>query len=433
MNPSNGTLILTNASEIVTLKSKVSMPKFRMSDQELSLINNGSLIIQNGKISDILDHPFSESHFPTSEPVTMLDITNKTVIPGLVDSHTHLSFAGDREDELEKKLQGVTYLEILKQGGGIIRTVKATREATINELIKRGKENADIMLKHGTTTIEAKSGYGLDKETEIKQLKAFNKLDEVCSCSIVPTYLGAHAVPPEYSNQREKYIDLILQEAIPKISKGRFAKFIDVFCEKGVFSIDESREILLTGKKAGLIPKIHADEIVRTGGAQLAAEVEAISADHLLRTDDDGFNALADVGVIPVLLPGTTFSLMKNEYPQARRMIDEFDLPVALATDLNPNCFCFSMLQIMTLACFNMKMTPEEALLAATINSAAAIGLHENIGSIEVGKQADLVIINAPNYKHIPYKFGTASLVDMVIKNGKVVASNTPALIKTTM
>lgn len=429
MQTRNKALIFSNASEIVTLRSKDAKPHLRMSDQDLIPINNGSLIVQNGKITDILDYPVSHSNSPISEPFTLLDMTDKTIIPGLVDSHTHLSFAGDREDELEMKLQGKSYLEILKQGGGIIRTVKATRKANLKELIERGIENADIMLKHGTTTIEAKSGYGLDIESEIKQLRSFNELNQVCCSSIIPTYLGAHAIPPEYSGQREKYINLMIQEAIPEILKGNLAKFIDVFCEKGVFSIDESRRILLAGKKGGLCPKIHADEIVRTGGAQLAAEVGAISADHLLKTDDDGFRALADTGVIPVLLPGTPFSLMKNEYPLARRMIDEFDLPVALATDLNPNCFCHSMLQIITLACFNMQMTPKEAFLAATRNSAAAIGLQESIGSIEVGKQADLVVLNALNYKYIPYKFGSASLIDMVIKKGEVVAARTPGLV----
>ncbi|UCG90796.1 MAG: imidazolonepropionase [Candidatus Heimdallarchaeota archaeon] len=431
MQTANKSLIISNANEIVTLRSKGSTSPLRMSDQELILINNGSLIIQDGKITDILDYPVSNSNSPISEPFTFLDATKKTVIPGLVDSHTHVSFAGNREDELEMKLQGLTYLEILKQGGGIMRTVNATRKASLEELVKRGKENADIMLKHGTTTIEAKSGYGLDKENEIKQLKALRKLNQNCFSSVISTYLGAHALPPEYSNQREKYIDLIIQEVIPEISKNHLARFIDVFCEKGVYSIEESREILLAGKRGGLRPKIHADEIVQTGGAQLAAEVGAISADHLLMTDDDGFRALADAGVIPVLLPGTPFSLMKNEYPLARRMIDEFDLPVALATDLNPNCFCHSMLQIITLACFNMQMLPMEALLAATSNSAAAIGLQKNIGSIEVGNQADLVVLNAPNYNYIPYKFGSASLINTVIKNGRIVAANNPALVTT--
>lgn len=428
MQNADRALILSNASEIVTLRSGTYSSHLRMSDLEVILIENGSLIIQNGIISDILDYPISKSNSPISNP-SIVDVTGKTIIPGFVDSHTHLSFAGDREDELEMKLKGKSYLEILKQGGGIMKTVKATRAASLKKLVERGAENANIMLKHGTTTIEAKSGYGLDIESEIKQLRAFQELNNVSCTSIIPTYLGAHALPPEFSNNKEKYIDLIIEEAIPQISKSHLATFIDVFCEKGVFSIDESRKILLAGKKEGLQPKIHADEIVRTGGAQLAAEVGAISADHLLTTDDDGFRALAEAGVIPVLLPGTPFSLMKKEYPQARRMIDEFDLPVALATDLNPNCFCHSMLQIITLACFTMRMTPAEALIASTLNSAAAIGLQQNIGSIEVGKQADLVVLNAGNSMFIPYKFGTASLIDMVIKSGEVVAANTPALV----
>ena len=421
-------LILSNASEIVVFKTETYKSHLRMSDLEVNFIKNGSLIIQNGLISDILDYPVTISNSPISEP-SIVDVTGKTIIPGFVDSHTHLSFAGDREDELNMKLQGKTYLEILKQGGGIMRTVEATREASLRNLVENGEKNTEIMLKHGTTSIEAKSGYGLDIETEIKQLRAFRELNKLDYTSVIPTYLGAHAVPPEFSNKKQKFIDLIIEEAIPQISKNHLANFIDVFCERGVFSIDETREILLAGKKAGLQPKIHADEIERTGGAQLAAEVGAISADHLLTTNDDGFRALAEAGVIPVLLPGTPFSLMKNDYPSARRMIDEFDLPIALATDLNPNCYCYSMLQIITLACFTMRMTPIEALIASTLNSSAAIGLQDSIGSIEVGKQADLVILNAKNNKFIPYKFGTASLIDMVIKNGKIVAANTPALI----
>ncbi|MFX1504947.1 MAG: imidazolonepropionase [Promethearchaeota archaeon] len=428
MENTDKSLILSNASEIFTLRTRTYNSHLRMSDLEVVLIKNGSLIIQNGIISHILDYPISKSNSPISESA-IVDIAGKTVIPGFVDSHTHLSFAGDRENELDMKLQGKSYLEILEQGGGIMRTVRATRAASLRELVEKGEENTEIMLKHGTTTIEAKSGYGLDVETEIKQLKAFRELNGLKHISVIPTYLGAHAFPPEFSNQKEKYIDLIIEEAIPQITQNRLATFIDVFCEKGVFSIDESREILLVGKKWGLQPKIHADEIVRTGGAQLAAEVGAISADHLLTTDDDGFKSLADAGVIPILLPGTPFSLMKNEYPPARRMIDEFDLPVALATDLNPNCYCHSMLQIITLACFTMQMTPIEALIASTLNSAAAIGLQRYIGSIEEGKRADLVVLNANNSTFIPYKFGTASLIDMVIKNGKIVAANTPALI----
>ena len=428
MQNTDKALILSNASEIFTLRTRTNTSHLRMSDLEVVLIKNGSLIIQNGLISEILDYPISESNSPISES-TILNITGKTIIPGFVDSHTHLSFAGDRENELDMKLQGKSYLEILEQGGGIMRTVKATRAASLRELVEKGEENTETMLRHGTTTIEAKSGYGLDVECEIKQLKAFRELNELRYTSVIPTYLGAHAFPPEFANQKEKYIDLIIEEAIPQISKSRLATFIDVFCEKGVFSIDESREILLAGKKNGLHPKIHADEIERTGGAQLAAEVGAISADHLLTTDDDGFKALADKGVIPVLLPGTPFSLMKNEYPPARQMIDDFDLPVALATDLNPNCYCHSMLQIITLACFTMQVTPIEAVIASTFNSAAAIGLQQYIGSIEKGKKADLVVLNATNSTFIPYKFGSASLIDMVIKSGEIVAANAPALL----
>jgi imidazolonepropionase len=271
------------------------------------------------------------------------------------------------------------------------------------------------MISHGTTTCEAKSGYGLDTETELKMLKIQKELNEVHCVDIVSTFLGAHAIPKEHS--ADGYVDIIIGEMLPQV-KG-LAMFCDVFCEKGVFTIEQSRRILEAGKKYGLIPKIHADEIVDTGGASLAAEIGAISADHLLMSSDKGINEMARKGVIGVMLPGTPFSLMQDNYAPARKMIDS-GVPIALATDLNPNCWVENMQFMIQLGCFNMKMTPAEAVTAATFNAACAIGVNDTVGNLEEGKKADVIILDCPNHKSIPYHFGV-NLVETVIKNGKII------------
>jgi imidazolonepropionase len=271
--------------------------------------------------------------------------------------------------------------------------------------------------------VEAKSGYGLDFETELKCLEVISHLNSKHVVDIVPTYLGAHAIPPEYTERPDDYVDMVVNEVIPKVAKMKLAEFCDVFCEEGVFSVEQSRKILESGKEYGLIPKIHADEIVRLGGTELAAEVGAISASHLVKASDSGLLALAEAGVIACLVPGTLFALMQSEYPKTRFMIDS-GVPVALATDLNPNCWTESMQFIIALACYNMKMLPSEAITAATINAAHAIGMAGEVGSLEVGKKADIIVLDCPNHMHIPYRFG-GNLVETVVKNGEVVIEKT--------
>jgi len=305
-------------------------------------------------------------------------------------------------------------MDILKKGGGIFYTVKETRKASEESLFEQGKKRLDTMLSYGTTTCEAKSGYGLDTKNELKILKVQKKLNEKHSMDIVSTFMGAHAIPKNI--QPDDYVNLVIDDMLPK-TRG-LAKFCDVFCEKGVFTVEQSKKILEAGKKYGLTPKIHADELVDTGGASLAAKTGAISADHLLRSSEKGLREMAKKGVVGVLLPGTPFSLMMQKYADARKIID-IGVPVALATDLNPNCWTENMQLIIQLAYLNMKMTPAEAITASTFNAACAIKMNDKIGSLEKGKQADLIILDCPTHNFIPYHFGV-NLVETVIKKGNI-------------
>ena len=400
-------ILIENANEIITLKGQ-NKPRIKQEMNNLGILKKGSIAIKDGLIVAVGKNLKYKSE-------TVIDAKGKTVMPGFVDPHTHVVFAGSREFELDMKLRGLSYMDILKKGGGIFYTVNETRKATEENLLRQSKNRFDSMLMHGTTTCEAKSGYGLETETELKILKIQKKLNESHSMDIVSTFLGAHAVPKGYS--ADEYVDVIINEMFPRL-KG-LAQFCDVFCEKGVFTVEQSRGILEIGKKYDLIPKIHADEIVDTGGASLAVEVGAISADHLLMSSDKGLKEMAKKCVIGVLLPGTPFSLMQQTYAPARKMI-ELGVPVALATDLNPNCWTENMQFIIQLACLNMKMTPAEAITAATFNAACALGFNSTIGSLEKGKQADVIILDCPNHKFIPYHFGV-NLVETVIKNGRIV------------
>lgn len=399
-------ILIKNANELITLEGPNS-PRIDEQMSDLTIIQNGSVAIKDGKIVET----GKDLNFKAKKTI---DASGKIVMPGFVDPHTHLVFAGSREFELDMKLRGLSYMEILKKGGGIFYTVNKTREATSDELTKQSKTRLDNMFAHGTTTCEAKSGYGLEAKTELKILKIQKKLNDIHEIDIVSTFLGAHAVPREHS--ADEYVDIVIDEMIPKAKE--LAEFCDVFCEEGVFTVEQSKRILEAGKKHGLIPKIHADEIVDTKGALLAAEIGAISADHLLMSSEKGLKQMAEKGVIGVMLPGTPFSLMMQRYANARKMI-EMGVPVALATDLNPNCWTENMQFIIQLACLNMKLTPAEAITAATFNAACAIGLNNNIGSIEKGKQADVIILDCPTYKFIPYHFGI-NLVEAVIKKGKL-------------
>ena len=400
-----------------------SKPRTKDDLQKLGIINDGAVVIDDGKIFAVGSTKQIIAEFDISSNTKIINGVGKTVLPGFVDPHTHLIFSGTRENELTLKLQGKTYMEILQSGGGILRTVQATREASINELVDIAKKRLDIMLEYGTTTVEAKSGYGLSQDAEIKSLRAIKELNKIHPIDLIPTFLGAHAIPPEFAKDPDKYIDLIIDKMLPEIQAEGLAEYCDVFCEEGVFSVEHAGRLLKKAKEFGMKPKIHIDEFVRLGGAELAAELSAISAEHLMVSSDDGLRAMAKTGVIGVLLPGTPFAVMEKNNPRARDMIN-IGLPIALATDLNPNCLTESMQLIISLACYNMKLLPAEAITAATINAAHAINRADSIGSIEQGKQADIIVLDVPNFQHIPYHFGI-NHVEKVIKNGKIVVDRT--------
>lgn len=357
-----------------------------------------------------------------------LDARGGTVTPGLVDPHTHLLFAGSRETELELRQRGADYLEILRAGGGILSTVAATREASVDGLAAHGRRWLDEMLSHGTTTVEAKSGYGLDVATEIRLLEVAYRLGQEGPVDVVPTFLGAHAVPAEFRGRpdgTESYVRSVIEEQLPSVAAHGRARFCDVFCEEGVFSADQSERILRAGLGFGLQPRLHADELVPSGGAELAATIGAVSADHLGAPSDAGVTALARASaegrpVVATLLPATTWFLMKSEHAPARRFVER-SIPVAIGTDFNPGTSPTpSMPLAMTLACLALKLTPDEALAAATINAAHAVGLADEIGSLEDGKAADLVVWSVPTSRQIPY-WPAADLVRAVVKRGRVV------------
>lgn len=411
-------LLVKNASELLTIGGNNQTPRIKSDMTDLGIIKGGCVAVSKGRISAVGTVDVIGEQVEISQDTKIVDAQGKTVMPGFVDPHTHLIFAGSREDELKLKLEGKTYLDILGMGGGILRTVRETRKASPEELIESAKIRLDRMLSLGTTTVEAKSGYGLEKETEIKCLKVIKKLNEEHVVDLVPTFLGAHAVPPEYKDNSDEYVKIVLDDMLPEVAEKKHAEFCDVFCEKGVFSVRQSKKILKKGKELGLTPQIHADEIVRLGGSELAAEVNAISASHLVKSSDEGIRMMAEAGVIGVMVPGTPFALMQTEYPRVRDMIYA-GVPIALATDLNPNCYTESMQFMISLACYNMKMLPSEVIVASTINSAHAINRADSVGSLEVGKKADIIILDCPNHMHIPYRFG-GNLVETVIKDGKV-------------
>jgi len=405
-----------NAEELVTLKGGSKKPFTGKQMTNLGAIRHGGLAVDHGKIVAIGKTQKIRSQF---EGKQVIDAARKLVMPGFVDPHTHLVFAGSREKEFELRIKGASYLEILKEGGGILQTVRETRKASLGQLVETCEKTLDTMLTHGTTTVEAKSGYGLCLKDEMKILEAIKRLNRQHSVSVVPTFMGAHAVPQEYEGRAEDYVELVSDEMIPKIAEKKLAEFCDVFCEKDVFNLEQSRKILQSGKKHGLAPKIHADELSRFGGTELAAEVGAISAEHMIFSSEDGLKALAKYGIIAVLLPAASFSLMMNRYAEARKMID-LGVPVALGTDYNPSCWVESMQIVIAFACRELKMSPAEAITAATINAAHAIGRAGEVGSLEAGKRADVLVVNAPNHNFLGYRFGI-NMVDKVIKNGVLV------------
>jgi imidazolonepropionase len=412
-------IAIIHANELVTLDSNLGVPRKGKMMSNLGIINDGAVGIQNGKIKFVGTTNDFLSQYTLDECITVISAEDRLVSPGFVDPHTHIIFKGSRENELAMKLAGKSYLDILESGGGILKSVQETRKASVEELVENGKHILNNMLRYGTTTIETKTGYGLSVEDEIKSLKTIQILNKTHSMDIVATFMGAHAIPPEFKDNSDEYTELIINQMLPQVSKQNLADFCDVFCEKGIFSVEQSEKILRTANKFGLKLQIHIDEIEDTNGAKLAAKLNAIQAGHLLKSNDEGLRAMAEVGVIATLLPGTPFCLMLKEYAPARKMID-MNLPVALATDLNPNCWTESMQIIIVLACYMMKMSPAEALTASTLNAACAIDEQHRIGSLEVGKDADINVFSIPNHHFLAYQFGV-NLISKVIKKGKIV------------
>ena len=412
-------LILKNIGKLVTMQGSSS---FRVKEEmnKINIIENAYIAVKNGKILAIgVGDEFGNL---CREDTKIHDAEGLLVTPGLIDSHTHLIHGGSRENEFSMKLNGVPYIEILNNGGGILSTVKATKDASEEALYKKAKKSLDRMLEFGVTTVEEKSGYGLELNTEIKQLEVARALDKNHPVDLVHTFLGAHAVPEEYKENHKAYIDILVDVMMPKIKDMGLAEFCDVFCEEGVFTIEESEYILQKAKEIGYKLKIHADEIESLGGAELAAKLGCVSADHLMAASDEGIKMMAENNVVANILPATSFNLNKN-YADCRKMIDMGAI-VSLSSDYNPgSCPSENLQLVMQLGCLHLKMTPNEVLTAVTINAAYAIDRADKIGSIEVGKNADFVVFDARNVEYLMYHFGI-NHTKKVYKNGNLVVDN---------
>ncbi|MFA9404259.1 MAG: imidazolonepropionase [Anaerolineales bacterium] len=422
-------LIIHSASQMLTLRGG---PQRGSSLGDLHIIEDGGIAIKDGMIAGVGKSIEIESSFNADE---VLDARGRVLLPGFVDPHTHLIWAGDRAGEFELRIRGASYMEIMAAGGGIASTVEATRSADLDELVELGGARAQTMFAHGTTTAEAKSGYGLDISTELRMLEAIKNIDDHGPIELTPTFLGAHALPPEFAGTPESgyetYTKFITEEALPRLVEWWGANhadmplpFVDVFCEEGAFSLEQSRKILFQAKELGFPLKIHADEFVGIGGTGLAVELGAISADHLVHTPEEDILALGKSGTVAVALPCTPFGLAEHAYTPADKFLAA-DGILAIATDLNPGtAWCESMQFAIALACRYMQLTPAQAIAAGTINAAAAIGRENRIGSLEVGKQADVLILETADYGHLGYRFGT-NLVASVVKKGVVYSRDT--------
>ncbi len=409
-------ILIVNAEELVTLAGISQKPRTGKQMRELQIIHDGALAIREGKIVAVGKTNDVSKMFRGEN---VINAKGKTVLPGFVDPHTHLVFAGSREDEFQMRVEGTSYMEILNNGGGVFKTAKETRRTRVEKLAELGLERMDDMLAHGTTTVEVKSGYGLTTEDELKILEATRRLNQLHCMNVVSTFLGAHAVPIEFKNNTDEYVDLVVQEMIPAVAGQGLAEFCDVFCERGIFNLEQAKRVLTGGKKHGLKPKIHADQMSILGGAEIAADVGAVSADHLNFASAEGIRVMAEKGVVAVLLPAATCSLMMSRYADARLMIDS-GVPVALGTDFNAGCWMENQQLVIAMACHFMRMTPAEAITAATINAAHAVCRAGEVGSLEVGKRADVSILDVPNHKFLGYSFGV-NLVEKVIANGRLV------------
>jgi len=412
----NGNLMVIHAAELATSRGLQARSGKAMSD--LYTVADGAVRIENGTITAVGPTDAVTADVDP-QAFTVIDASGRAVLPGFVDSHTHFVFGGYRADEFAWRLQGVSYMDIMARGGGIVSTVAATREAGLDRLVETARRRLDAMLGFGVTTVEGKSGYGLDRDTELRQLEAMAVLGREHPLDIVATFLGAHAVPRDYPGGGEAYLAFVMQDVLPVVAERGLAEFCDIFCEDQVFSVAQSRRLLTTARDLGFKLTLHADEIVPLGGTELAVELGAVSADHLLHASDAGIQGLAASGVVATLLPMTAFSL-KEPYARGRAMIDR-GCAVALATDLNPgSCFSHSIPLLVALATLYMEMTPEEALTAITLNGAAALGRADRVGSLEPGKQGDVVILDYPSYRYIPYHIGV-NTVAQVIKKGRLV------------
>jgi imidazolonepropionase len=410
-------LIIINASELVTCKGNAPKRGKEMSD--IGIIKNGAIVVEDGVIVAVGTTEEILSKYDEKK-YKLIDASNKAVLPGFIDSHTHLIFGGYRADEFSWRLKGDTYMSIMERGGGITNSVRATRAESLENLVEIGRNRLHKMLQFGVTTVEGKSGYGLDLDTEIKQLEAMKILNSEEAIDIVSTFLGPHSVLPEYKGKEDEFIDFMIDDVLPVVKVKNLAEFADIFCEKNVFTVEQSRKFLNAAKAMGLKLKIHADEIVQLGGAELAAELGAVSADHLLQASDKGIQDMAQAGVVCSLLPITAFSL-KEEYARGRYMIDN-NCAVALATDLNPgSCFSNSIPLLIAISAIHMKLSIEEIITALTINAAAAVGRADTIGSLEVGKKADIIILEYPSINFLPYHVGV-NIVETVIKNGEIIS-----------
>ncbi len=412
------TLLIANIGQLITMDGPV--PRIGDAMNDLGLIKNGGVAVAGEEILAVGESNVVEGKVDLAEGCIAIDAAGAVVTPGFIDPHTHPVFSRTREDEFEMRIMGKSYMDIANAGGGIRSSVRDLRETSKAELTKKTITRLDTMLSYGTTTIEAKSGYGLSTEAEIKSLEIINNLNETHPIDLIPTFLGAHEVPDEYRDKREKYIDLLIKEMIPKVVENKLAEFCDIFCEEGVFNIDESRKIMEAAKKQGLKLKFHADELGPSGGSELAAELGAVSADHLVHISDKGIKAMAEAGTVAVLLPGTCFSLGHSDYAPARKMI-EAGIVVALSTDCNPgSSYTESLPMIISLAGLNYKLTAAESISAVTVNAACAVDRGGKIGMLQTGMVADIVLWKINDYRELPYHYGVNS-VQKVIKRGKIV------------
>ena len=404
-------MVLENATQVLTFSEK--LPQDRM------IVANGAIAISEAEIVGVGETEELRARFEASQTV---DLAGQIVTPGLVDCHTHLIFAGSRERELDMRIAGASYMDILKSGGGILKTMYDTRASSREKLVERGRQVLDNMMLHGTTMVEVKSGYGLTVDDELKMLYAVKDLDERHPVDLVPTFMGAHAIPPEYKDASDEYIKLITTEMIPLVARNRLAEFCDVFCDEGAFSVEQARKTLLTGLEHGLLPKIHADEFASIGASSLAVELGAVSAEHLLHTTPEGLLQLGRAKVVPVFLPAAALTLMESRFADAGALL-ECDLPFALASDFNPSCPTESLQLVLALSCYGMKIPIAEALRGLTLAAARALRRDREVGSIELGKKADLVIFDVSDYRFLLQHLGV-NLVSKVIKNGVLVVEN---------